>query len=298
MAQASTDHRLRTLLSGAPRRSSAVRLAWLLPLLAILGCRAAAYAQAIPDVVDFWSSDLLHEAARRAADSEQALAVSEQFERSSVPDSLDPAEWPRAYAALLAQRAQTAGLVSSMPTISRLSLSLADVAPIKATPSIEWIWDQSSRRQQLRPLVRSILRHEGLPEALLAVPLIESGFDPFALSPKGARGLWQLMPDTARQFGLDPDRALDERLDPVLSTRAAALYLKELYGRWGDWRLALAAYNAGPGRVQEALARSGAQSFQASSMLRLLPDETQRYVPKVFAAAKGMGANFMDGGLR
>lgn len=127
--------------------------------------------------------------------------------------------------------------------------------------------------------IRQILRDEGLPESLIAVAQVESGMNPAALSPKGARGIWQLMPDTARNFGLVVDARRDDRLDPIKSTLAAARFLKLLYSRWRDWDLALAAYNAGPGAVERAAggAESGSLAF-----LERLPAETREYVPKVW----------------
>jgi hypothetical protein len=135
------------------------------------------------------------------------------------------------------------------------------------------------RVRQLRPTWEPILREEGLPASLAAVALVESGGQPAALSPKGARGLWQLMPETARRYGLTVDQDRDERLDIRKSTRAAAQYLRELYTRFGDWPLALAAYNAGEQRVQRALDRAGTNDFLRIS--RWLPSETRQYVPAV-----------------
>jgi len=125
--------------------------------------------------------------------------------------------------------------------------------------------------------IRQILREEGLPESLIAVAQVESGMNPAALSPKGARGIWQLMPKTARNLGLVVDARRDDRLDPVKSTLAAARFLKMLYSRWGDWDLAFAAYNAGPGVVERAGAESGSIEF-----LKRLPAETREYVPRVW----------------
>jgi hypothetical protein len=145
----------------------------------------------------------------------------------------------------------------------------------------------ASQRESWLPTVESILRERGLPAALLGVAAVESGFNPQALSPKGALGLWQLMPATARRYGLVVDAGRDERLDPVKSTYAATRYLKDLYAQFGDWPLALAAYNAGEDRVQRALERSGARDFWSLSRRSALPDETRRYVPAVLAEANG-----------
>jgi soluble lytic murein transglycosylase-like protein len=142
----------------------------------------------------------------------------------------------------------------------------------------------ATRVEQLRPLVEPILRSEGIPPEMIAVLLVESAGNPLALSPKGARGLWQFMPETARRYGLRVDGERDERLDLVLSTRAAARYLRDLYRRFGDWPLALAAYNAGAVQVERAVARAGEADFWRLSAQRLLPQETRAYVPAVLGA--------------
>ena len=106
-----------------------------------------------------------------------------------------------------------------------------------------------------------------------------------ALSPKGARGIWQLMPDTARRYGLTVDASEDDRLDIEKSTLAAARYLRDLHSEFGSWPLALAAYNTGEQNLQHAIDRSQSTDFNVLSTLRLLPLETRNYVPAVLAAA-------------
>ena len=133
------------------------------------------------------------------------------------------------------------------------------------------------------PMLASILRAHGLPPDLLGVAAVESGFNPAALSPKGARGLWQLMPETARRYGLAVEPGRDDRLDPVKSTHAAARYMNDLYAQFRDWPLTLAAYNAGEGRVERALERRGGNDFWTLRRHAALPNETLRYVPAVLS---------------
>jgi membrane-bound lytic murein transglycosylase D len=118
--------------------------------------------------------------------------------------------------------------------------------------------------------------------------LVESGGRNTALSSKGALGLWQFMPETARRYGLAVTPGLDERVDIVKSTRAAAHYLRDLYARFGDWSLAFAAYNAGEQKVQHALQRGGGD-FGSMSRNRQLPLETRNYVPAVLSAVHLLG---------
>ena len=134
-----------------------------------------------------------------------------------------------------------------------------------------------------------IFREQGLPLELLTVAKVESNFDLSALSRKGARGLWQFMPATARRYGLRVDAIQDDRLDGEKSTRAAARYLRDLYAQFKDWPLALAAYNAGEDRVQRAIERSGNADFWALSNARQLPSETRAYVPSILKAIQSQG---------
>jgi Predicted soluble lytic transglycosylase fused to an ABC-type amino acid-binding protein len=140
------------------------------------------------------------------------------------------------------------------------------------------------RIDSLQPLIQPILAREGLPRELTAVILIESSGNPMALSPKGARGLWQLMPETARRYGLRVDSHTDERTDIVKSTIGAAKYLHDLYGQFGSWPMALAAYNVGELNLQRAMAKARSNEFATLSALGALPTETRDYVPAVLAA--------------
>jgi membrane-bound lytic murein transglycosylase D len=136
------------------------------------------------------------------------------------------------------------------------------------------------RANRYRDLVLQILREEGVPGDLLYLAMIESGFNPQAYSPAKAVGMWQFMDFTGRDRGLRQDAWVDERRDPVRATHAAARHLRDLYAVFQDWRLALAAYNAGEGRVSRAIAQAGHRDFWRLS----LPTETANYVPLYMAA--------------
>ncbi len=136
------------------------------------------------------------------------------------------------------------------------------------------------RADEFIPRLKTVFADEGIPPQLAWVAEVESSFDPEAGSPAGARGLFQFMPRTAKQLGLDVE-GQDERTSPDKCGRAAARYLGQLYRRFGDWALALAAYNAGEGRVGRLLRRHHAVTFD--EIAAFLPPETQLYVPKVMA---------------
>jgi membrane-bound lytic murein transglycosylase D len=149
----------------------------------------------------------------------------------------------------------------------------------------EFLGEGLSRGAQYLPMIQSVFRAEGLPLDLAYVPLIESAFKPTALSRAKARGVWQFMRGTAIENGLAADWYIDERADPQKATAAAAKYLKTLYGMFGDWHLAMASYNGGPGRMQRAMKRSGKDDFwDLTTTTRYLPRETRDYVPMILAA--------------
>ena len=133
------------------------------------------------------------------------------------------------------------------------------------------------------PLIEEELVKAGLPVELRALPIIESALNPTAVSRMGAAGLWQFMPATGKLYGLEVNSLIDERYDPVLATRAACRYLKEMYAIFGDWMLAIASYNCGPGNVNKAIARSGGgRTFW--EIYDYLPRETRGYVPAFIGA--------------
>ena len=134
------------------------------------------------------------------------------------------------------------------------------------------------------PIIEEELLREGLPVELRALPIIESALNPTAVSRMGAAGLWQFMPSTGKLYGLEVNSLIDERYDPVLATRAACRYLKDMYAVFGDWMLAIASYNCGPGNVNKAIARSGGgKTFW--EIYDYLPRETRGYVPAFIGAS-------------
>jgi membrane-bound lytic murein transglycosylase D len=136
------------------------------------------------------------------------------------------------------------------------------------------------------PAIQAELARAGLPTDLVWMSLIESGHNPTIRSPAGAAGLWQFIPETARCYGLTVDRWVDERLDPLRSTQAAAVYLSDLKSRFGTWELAMAAYNMGPYGLTRSVRRYNTNDFWRLIRLEAaLPWETALYVPKILAIA-------------
>jgi membrane-bound lytic murein transglycosylase D len=142
-----------------------------------------------------------------------------------------------------------------------------------------------SRAGRYEPLMRAIFRDAGLPEDLVYLSLIESGFSPRAYSRARAVGLWQFISSTGRLYDLEVSYWIDERRDPVKATKAAAAHLRDLYEEFGSWYLAAAAYNGGPTRVRRGIRRTGSDDFWTLSARRYLRRETRNYVPKLIAAA-------------
>jgi membrane-bound lytic murein transglycosylase D len=142
-----------------------------------------------------------------------------------------------------------------------------------------------SRSGRYLAMMRRIFRERGLPQDLVYLALIESGFNPWARSPAAAVGPWQFIEGTARRYGLKVNDWVDERRDPEKATRAAASYLQDLFRQFGCWYLAAAGYNAGEQRVEGALLRNDEDTFWALARKGLLPRETCQYVPQFIAAA-------------
>jgi membrane-bound lytic murein transglycosylase D len=140
-----------------------------------------------------------------------------------------------------------------------------------------------ARSGRYHNMMVSILKQEGVPQDLIYLAQAESGFHPLAVSRAGARGIWQFMGSRARGYGLQRSLWVDDRQDPEKSTRAAARHLKDLYAQFGDWYLAMAAYNSGPGTVQAAVRRTGYADFWELYRRNVLPKETRNYVPIILA---------------
>ncbi len=141
-----------------------------------------------------------------------------------------------------------------------------------------------SRSGTYLDMMADILREKDIPEYMVFLPLIESGFNPLALSRARASGPWQFIASTAKRYGLEIDWWKDERRDPVKSTLAAADYLKDLYEMFGSWNLAMAAYNAGEGKIRRAMKKSKSEDYWSLLNSRHIKNETKEYVPKFIAA--------------
>jgi len=140
-----------------------------------------------------------------------------------------------------------------------------------------------ARSGRYHDMMVGVLKEEGVPQDLIYLAQAESGFHPLAVSRVGARGIWQFMASRARGYGLSHNMYVDDRQDPEKSTRAAAHHLKDLYNEFGDWYLAMAAYNSGPGTVQSAVKRTGFADFWELYRRNVLPKETRNYVPIILA---------------
>jgi membrane-bound lytic murein transglycosylase D len=140
-----------------------------------------------------------------------------------------------------------------------------------------------ARSGRYHDMIVSTLKQEGVPQDLIYLAQAESGFKPHAMSRVGARGIWQFMAGRGLGYGLHHNMYLDDRQDPEKSTRAAARHLKDLYNQFGDWYLAMAAYNSGPGTVQAAVKRTGYADFWELYNRKVLPRETKNYVPIILA---------------
>lgn len=154
-----------------------------------------------------------------------------------------------------------------------------------------------SRAEKYSALMREIVVEYGIPEELAYLPIIESGFNYRAYSPKGAAGMWQFMPGTAKWMGMKRNEWMDERLDPEISCRYAAKYLRLLYDTFGDWYLALASYNYGGHNMKRAMKNANTNEFYDIAAKKIIPAETQKYVPR-FVASVYIIKNYEKFGLK
>ena len=141
------------------------------------------------------------------------------------------------------------------------------------------------RSTRYRPMMYRELEKAGLPKDLVYLSMIESGYNAHAYSHAAAAGLWQFIPSTGKLYDLRIDWWMDERRDPEASVHAAIAFLGELHDMFGDWRLAWASYNGGPGRIRRATKQSGSKDFWVLARGPYLHSETDNYVPKIMAAA-------------
>lgn len=198
-------------------------------------------------------------------------------EVAEVPEELPPANPEQV--AQAAREAQE--LTFDLPV--KVTPEVASLIDFYTGPYRERLVAALERAARFLPVIRQQVAQLQLPQDLAYLPLVESAFQTHARSRAKATGLWQFMAGTARLYQLRCDGLVDERLDPYRSTQAALAHLSDLYATFGDWELALAAYNSGPGRVEKALRRArGAKDFW--SIRKFLPRETRNYVPAFWAA--------------
>ena len=270
------------------------------PALAAFLMLFASGASAPPAVASFWPEDssgagsLTEQAAvpEQAGDQFQpdrlveplldgVGAVAEQEAASETePSGIDP--WAEAFAessraAVVAAPRTTTYSVALNPQVQHFLDRFTG-----ARREVVNLWVERSGRYLV--MIRDVLKSRGLPEELAYTAMIESGFNPLAVSRVGAKGMWQFMAETARRYGLRVDRWIDERLDPEKSTIAAASYLGDLYNMFGSWALAQAAYNAGEMRVSRAIQATGSSDFWALAKTKHLHTETKDFVPAIHAA--------------
>ncbi len=182
-----------------------------------------------------------------------------------------------------AAEASAAGTANSLPTPLHFKvMDYIDHFQKDGRPTLQgWV----NRSAQYYPMMKQIFKEYRVPEDLIYVSIIESGFNPQSVSHANAVGPWQFVPSTARQYGLRMDQWVDERRDPVKSTRAAAVHLQDLRAQFGSWPLALASYNAGSSKVQRAVLASQTRDFWNLHDTNSIPRETRNYVPKYMAVA-------------
>jgi membrane-bound lytic murein transglycosylase D len=212
---------------------------------------------------------------------------------SSVSTTKETADFRKeledAYAQIMARADRPVASVPAADVEAAVSMPIPDHRSIRGAINLfstdlrSDIQTYLTRSTKYKRVIDKALAEQNLPKGLAYLPVIESGYSPTMTSHSGAHGIWQFMPDTAREYGLRVDWWVDERADPERSSRAAAVYLKDLYRQFNDWPLVLAAYNAGPGRIRRAMNDTGARTFWDLLEQSAVPKETRGYVPTFFA---------------
>ncbi len=239
-------------------------------------CKDTIYAQ--------WLKDRYLRDNPKAQNPEKAFKLSRKAKRRRSPTKspYDQREVEALYFARTRMVGETVPYFGSIPVVTnpRVEHWIRYFKNSGRSSFLKWL----VRGESVRELVLPILKQQGLPPEFIFLSMVESGFSNSAYSHAKATGPWQFMPGTARLYGLKMNMFIDERRDPAKSTLAAARHLRDLYEEFGDWYLAMAAYNAGPGRVRSAMRRTGSDDFWVLADSAYLPVETKNYVPKVLAA--------------
>ncbi len=216
----------------------------------------------------------------------QAFRAGDGFsEAPAVPAAIDEvAEMTFPVDPKLRERAEAAAKSISHDLPLTVNDTVVSYLNFFQTPRGRAIVENGLRRSgRYQQMISRVLSEEGVPQDLIYLAQAESAFQPLALSRAGARGIWQFVQWRGNEYGLKRSWWVDERLDPEKATRAAAQHLRDLYGLFGDWYLAIAAYNCGPGNVQKGVERTGYADFWELYKRNVLPRETKNYVPIILA---------------
>ncbi len=232
-------------------------------------------------------SELFHQVTDTIyTDELQAFRAGDGFsEAPAVPAAIDEvAELTFPVDPKLKERAEVAAKSISHDLPLTVNDTVVSYLNFFQTPRGRAIVENGLRRSgKYQAMISRVFGEEGVPQDLIYLAQAESAFQPLALSRAGARGIWQFVQWRGNEYGLKRSWWVDERLDPEKATRAAAQHLRDLYGLFGDWYLAIAAYNCGPGNVQKGVERTGYADFWELYRRNVLPRETRNYVPIILA---------------